>query len=83
MTAKPTQFDISSTFSQLVTDFNTVSLDLGGTGRLTTTIDSDAVGAINELDAELCTITAGAMGTSASTVSGAIAEYTQKSLLRH
>lgn len=74
MTAKPTQFDISSTFSQLVTDFNTVSLDLGGTGRLTTTIDSDAVGAINELDAELGTITAGAMGTSASTVSGAIAE---------
>ena len=65
MTAKPTQFDISSTFSQLVTDFNTVSLDLGATGRLTTTIDSDAVGAINELDAELGTITAGAMGTSA------------------
>jgi len=74
MTAKPTQFDISSTFSQLVTDFNTVSLDLGGTGRLTTNQDSDAVGAINELDAELGTITAGAMGTSASTVSGAIAE---------
>ena len=50
MTAKPTQFDISSTFSQLVTDFNTVSLDLGGTGRLTTNQDSDAVSAINELE---------------------------------
>ena len=104
MTAKPTQFDISSTFSQLVTDFNTVSLDLGGTGRLTTNQDSDAVsainelevairgtsnnlaasditttaknlvGSVNELDAELGTITAGAMGTTASTVSAAVLE---------
>ncbi len=104
MTAKPTQFDISSTFSQLVTDFNTVSLDLGGTGRLTTNQDSDAVsainelevairgtsnnlaasditttaknlvGSVNELDAELGTITAVAMGTTASTVSAAVLE---------
>jgi len=47
----------------------------GSTANYTiSTTSNDLVGAINEHDAELGTITAGAMGTSASTVSGAIAE---------
>ena len=136
-TSKPTVTTILDTFTTLVTNTNTVSLDLGATGRLNTNEDSDAVAAINELelavrgtsnnlvaadlatggltannivsalvehdvdmhgsgggnaasdltttandivsainelDAELGTITAVAMGTTASTVSGAIAE---------
>lgn len=52
------------------------SLDsaVGDATSLTTTDKTDVVSAVNELDAELGTITAGAMGTTASTVSGAIAE---------
>ena len=47
----------------------------GSTANYTiSTTSNDLVGAINEHDAELGTITAGAMGTTASTVSGAIAE---------
>lgn len=48
--------------------------ELGNHSTLTTTVTSNAIGAINELDAELGTITAVAMGTTASTVGGAIAE---------
>ena len=48
--------------------------ELGNHTSLTTTATSNAVAAINELDAELGTITSGAMGTTASTVSTAIAE---------
>ena len=47
---------------------------LQGNNSLTTT-GTTLTSAVNELDAELGTITAGAMGTSASTVSGAIAEH--------
>ena len=53
---------------------NLIAEDVGATDRLTTTEDSDLVGAINEHDAELGTITSVAMGTTASTVSTAIAE---------
>lgn len=49
-TSVPTQFLITETFSELVDDFNTVSLDLGATGRLNTNQDSDVVGSINELE---------------------------------
>lgn len=48
--------------------------ELGNHNSLTTTATTNTVAAINELDAELGTITTGAMGTTASTVSGAIAE---------
>lgn len=48
-TNKPTQTLITDTFSQMVSDVNTISLDLGATGRLNTNEDSDVVGAINEL----------------------------------
>ncbi len=63
--------DTIKTFQQKV---NIVSADVGWRGNLTTTQDSDVIGAINEHDAELGTITAAAMGTTASTVSTAIRE---------
>ena len=50
MATKPTITDIQDTFTTLVSNLNTVSLDLGATGRLNTNEDSDAVAAINELE---------------------------------
>ena len=49
-TNKPTITEITDTFTGLVTNLNTISLDLGATGRLNTNEDSDAVSAINELE---------------------------------
>lgn len=49
-TSKPTITNIQDTFTSLVTNTNTVSLDLGATGRLNTNQDSDVVAAINELE---------------------------------
>ena len=66
--------NISDTVKSFQEKVNIISADVGWRGNLTTTEDSDIVGAINEHDAELGTITAGAMGTTASTVSTAIAE---------
>ena len=40
-------------FSQLVDNINNQSIDVGATGKLTTTVDSDIVGAINELDSNM------------------------------
>ena len=40
-------------FTQLVDNMNNQSLDVGATGKLTTTVDSDIVGAINELDSNM------------------------------
>ena len=54
--------------------FNSLTNKVGDLENLTTTGDSDLVQAINEHDTELGTITAGAMGTTASTVSTAIKE---------
>ena len=50
MATKPTITDIQDTFTTLVSNLNTVSLDLGATGRLNTNEDSSAVAAINELE---------------------------------
>ena len=56
-------------------EFNNLVNKVGDLNTLTTvSSDSDLVQSINILDAELGTITAGAMGTTASTVSTAIAE---------
>ena len=66
--------NISDTVKTFQEKVNIVSADVGWRGNLTTTTDSDIVGAINEHDAELGTITSGAMGTTAGTVSTAIAE---------
>ena len=69
--------------TDLVSSINELETGLRGTrsglvsGELTTTTN-DLVSAVNEHDAELGTITAGAMGTSASTVSTAIAELEQE-----
>jgi len=66
--------NISDTVKTFQEKVNIISADVGWRGNLTTTQDSDVVGAINEHDAELGTITAAAMGTTASTVSTAILE---------
>ena len=66
--------NISDTVKTFQEKVNIISTDVGWRGTLTTTEDSDIVGAINEHDAELGTITASAMGTTASTVSTAIRE---------
>ena len=42
-TNTPTQTLITDTFSQLVDDVNTISLDLGATANLNTNQDSDVV----------------------------------------
>jgi hypothetical protein len=55
--------------------YNNLTTKVGDLANLTTTGDSDLVQAINEHDAELGTITAGAMSTTASTVSTAIKEH--------
>ena len=73
--------NISDTVKTFQEKVNIISADLGWRGNLTTAEDSDVIGAINEHDAELGTITALAMGTTASTVSGAIAELNY--LLNH
>lgn len=63
----------TDTDSDVVKAINSIDSNLGTRTSLTTS-NADVVTAINELDAELGTITSGAMGTTASTVSGAIAE---------
>ncbi len=49
-TNKPTITKIQDTFTTLVTNLNTLSLDFGATGRLNTNEDSSGVAAINELE---------------------------------
>ena len=66
--------DIKIFSASLVDALNELQHDIGSVESLTTSAGS-LQGAINELDAELGTITTGAMGTAASTVSGAIAEH--------
>ena len=66
--------DIKIFSANLVDALNELQHDIGSVESLTTSAGS-LQGAINELDAELGTITTGAMGTAASTVSGAIAEH--------
>jgi len=45
--------ETTDNFTQLVDNINNQSLDVGATGKLTTTVDSDIVGAINELDSNM------------------------------
>ena len=71
MTATATQLIITNNFSDLVTKFNIVSSDLGATDSLTTTAKNTIVASINEIDALQGNVT---LGTTASTVTGAIAE---------
>ena len=59
MANKHTVTAITDNLSQLITNLNQTAKDAGGTDRLTTTQDSDLVGAINELDAEDCSAKCG------------------------
>lgn len=70
-TSTPTKTLITDTFTQFIADLNRVSLDLGATGKLNTTQDSDIIGAINELNDS---IGSGGLNTSASTLIGGINE---------
>ena len=70
-------YTVSSTtdnFSQFVNNTNTISKNLGATGRLTTTIDSDLVGAINELDSDIGARPHTTLTTTAKTITGALNE---------
>ena len=59
---------LTDTFNTQRNRFNSLVDSVGDVSTLTTT-SKNVTGAILELDAELGTITAGAMGTTASTVS--------------
>ena len=61
-------------FSQFVNNTNTISKNLGATGNLTTTIDSDLVGAINELDSDIGARPHTTLTTTAKTITGALNE---------
>ena len=61
-------------FSQFVNNTNTISKNLGATGNLTTTIDSDIVGAINELDSDIGARPHTNLTTVAKTITGALNE---------
>jgi hypothetical protein len=61
--------------NSLVAALNEVDSDVGNRASLTTANKNSLVAAINEHDAELGTISSAAMGTTASTVSGAIKEH--------
>jgi hypothetical protein len=73
-TNKPTITDIQDTFTTLVTNQNTISLDLGATGRLNTNEDSSAVAAINELEL-------GIRGTSDNLVATDLADFTSDNIV--
>ena len=61
-------------FSQFVNNTNTISKEVGGLARLTTTIDSDLVGAINELDSDIGARPHTTLTTVAKTITGALNE---------
>ena len=63
MTDSATQLVITDTFSTLVTDFNTVSSDLGATGDLKTGVKTNVVASINELEADLFNVEGGTKRT--------------------
>ena len=64
---------LTDTFNTQRNRFNSLVDSVGDVSTLTTT-SKEVTGAIKELDAEIGTITAGAMGTTATTVSTAIGE---------
>ena len=61
-------------FSQFVNNTNTISKNVGATGKLTTTVDSDIVGAINELDSDIGARPHTNLTTTAKTITGALNE---------
>ena len=73
-TTLPTITTINDTFTTLVTNTNTVSLDLGATDRLNTNEDSSAVAAINELEL-------GIRGASNNLVATDLADFTANNIV--
>ena len=69
-----TVISTTDNFSQLVSKTNTISKEVGGLARLTTTIDSDLVGAINELDSDIGARPHTNLTTTQKTITGAINE---------
>ena len=61
-------------FSQFVTISNTIGKEVGGLARLTTTVDSDLVGAINELDSDIGARPHTTLNTNSKTITGAVNE---------
>jgi hypothetical protein len=73
-TPTPTITDILDTFTTLVTNQNTISLDLGATGRLNTNEDSDVTSSINELEL-------GIRGTSNNLVATDLTDFTANNIV--
>ena len=69
-----TVISTTDNFTQLVNKTNTISKEVGGLARLTTTIDSDLVGAINELDSDVGARPHTTLTTTAKTITGALNE---------
>ena len=65
---------ITDNLTQFKDKVNTIGKEVGGLARLTTTIDSDLVGAINELDSDIGTRPHTTLTTTAKTLTGAINE---------
>ena len=64
----------TANFTQFVNNTNTIGKEVGGLARLTTTVDSDLVGAINELDSDIGARPHTTLTTTAKTITGALNE---------
>ena len=65
---------ITDNLTQFKDKVNLIGKEVGGLARLTTTIDSDLVGAINELDSDIGTRPHTTLTTTAKTITGALNE---------
>ena len=61
-------------FTQFINNTNTIGKEVGGLARLTTTVDSDLVGAINELDSDIGARPHTTLNTNSKTITGAVNE---------
>ena len=61
-------------FTQFVNNTNTIGKEVGGLARLTTTVDSDLVGAINELDSDIGARPHTTLNTNTKNITAAINE---------
>ena len=74
MANNPTITTINDTFTEFKDNVNTISLDLGATGRLNTNEDSDVVSGINELEL-------GIRGTSNNLVATDLGDFTANNIV--
>ena len=61
-------------FTQFINNTNTIGKEVGGLARLTTTVDSDLVGAINELDSDIGARPHTTLNTNTKNITAAINE---------